>query len=146
MSLGVGPGSGTAPGSSRSGRRSWRASTSRAASRPTARPPPIPVPPRRPSAQAPPREGAVPARPREGGGGEREALRALGEMIEAHPDNLALLLDRARLAARAGDAATLADTVARLGKLSAAWPPRAQEMLRALEQAAGGNNPRLAAT
>ncbi len=80
------------------------------------------------------------------GDGEAEAVRVLGEILTAHPDNLAVLLDRARLSAKTANAEALSDSVKQLGTLSRSWPAGAQERFRALEQVASGKNPRLAAT
>ncbi|HEV3163374.1 MAG TPA: FG-GAP-like repeat-containing protein, partial [Isosphaeraceae bacterium] len=68
---------------------------------------------------------------------EAEALRLLAGILERQPDNLVVLLERARLAAKQGDSKALSDSVAQLGRLAPPWPPRAQEQYRALEQAAG---------
>ena len=61
------------------------------------------------------------------------------------PDNLVVLLERARLAVKRGDAQALDDSVARLGRLASSWPTKAQEVYRELEQAAKAN-PRSAVT
>ena len=79
-------------------------------------------------------------------GGAAESLRLMGAILETHPENLAVLIERARLAAKQGDAEALRDTISRLDKLSAAWPPSAQAQLRALAQAAAGPDLRPAAT
>jgi Tfp pilus assembly protein PilF len=77
---------------------------------------------------------------------EAESRRLLGEILKARPDNLTVLLDLARQAAKAADAEALREVVSRLGKLAPAWSPRAREQFRLLEQAAGGANPRQATT
>jgi tetratricopeptide (TPR) repeat protein len=76
---------------------------------------------------------------------EAEAQRLVEAILALQPDNLAVLLERARLAAKRGDAGALGEAIARLGTLAGPWPPRAQEQYRALGQAAQGNL-RLAAT
>ena len=67
-----------------------------------------------------------------------EALRLMGDIAKSRPDNLPALLDRARLAVKAGDQAALKDTAALLRKQATAWPKRAADQLDALEKAAAG--------
>jgi tetratricopeptide (TPR) repeat protein len=76
---------------------------------------------------------------------DAEALRLAVELSELQPENVVVLLERARLAAKQGDAPSLADTVAKLGKLAPSWPSKAQEIYGELDQAAKAN-PRTAAT
>lgn len=80
-----------------------------------------------------------------GEGGVDEARDLLQRILDRQPENLTVLVERARLAAKAGDAEGLRDAVARLSGLSASWPPRTREALGALEQAAAGASPRAAA-
>ncbi|HEX8201608.1 MAG TPA: tetratricopeptide repeat protein, partial [Isosphaeraceae bacterium] len=83
---------------------------------------------------------------RQGGpDGEAEAGRLHEEILRLRPGNLAVLLERARLAVKRGDAEALGDVVARLGPRAESWPPRAREQYRALREAAA-NDLRLAAT
>lgn len=77
---------------------------------------------------------------------DREAQTLLASILERQPDNLAVLLESARLAAKRGDAETLRRTVARIGAQPALRAPEAQEQFRALQTAAESANPRLAAT
>ena len=79
-----------------------------------------------------------------GPGQDAEAQRVL-EGLLARNENLAVRLDMARLAAKRGDAASLARALAPLAEASAAWPAPARERLAAL-QAAAGRDPRAAAT
>lgn len=75
----------------------------------------------------------------EGAGGpaaDAEAQRLLEELARREPDNLAVLVDRARLAAKRSDAASLDDSVRRLGRFAAGWPPEVAEQYRGVEQAA----------
>ena len=94
-------------------------------------------------------EGAV--RPGQGGrapGGpdsDAEALRLAGELLELRPDNLVVLLERARLAVKRGDAQALGDSVARARPARPVMADEAQELYRELEQAAKAN-PRSAVT
>jgi len=68
------------------------------------------------------------------GDGEAQALYT--EILAVQPGNLAVLLERARLAAKSGDARLLQDTVAGLTARSATWNPAASEQYRALQQTA----------
>ena len=81
-------------------------------------------------------------------GGEQspaEAQRLLTQLLEAQPDNLAVVLELARLAVKRGDMDALQNLIARLEGQSTAWPPEAQEQLRALQEAvAEANSNRLA--
>src|SRR5919198_674798 len=83
---------------------------------------------------------------REGGeGAEEEVLRLLEKILEAQPDNLSVQLDVARLAAKRGDAELFGRLMSRFDAEAAAWPPEAQEQLKAVRDAAAGANPRAAA-
>ena len=70
-----------------------------------------------------------------GPGADAEAQRLLEELVAIQPDNPAVLVERARLAAKRGDAAVLTDSVVRLEKFAGAWPPEVAERYRALQQA-----------
>src|SRR5262249_30612527 len=74
-----------------------------------------------------------------------EAERTFRTLLALHPDNLAVLLEVARLAAKTGDSTTLQTSVGKLAKASAAWPAPAKEQMDLLAQAASGSNPRSAA-
>lgn len=72
-------------------------------------------------------------------GGEHstaEVQRLLTQLLAAQPDNLAVLLELARVAAKHGDVQTLRDSIARLEGKATAWPPVAQEQLRAVQTVA----------
>jgi tetratricopeptide (TPR) repeat protein len=69
-----------------------------------------------------------------------EAQRLIDEQAQLAPDNLAVILDRARIAAKRGDLAVLREAVARLGQLSTGWPPEVLERYRDVEQAAGAGS------
>ena len=56
-----------------------------------------------------------------------EARQWLEEVLERRPDNLAVLLERARWAARMDDGDVLGDTIERLTGLSGAWPELAPD-------------------
>ncbi|WP_165220745.1 FG-GAP-like repeat-containing protein [Aquisphaera insulae] len=78
-------------------------------------------------------------------GSEADALRLANELSDLVPRNAAVLLERARLAAKREDAASLAGAVERLAKLAPDWPSRAQEVQKELGQALKAG-PRGAAT
>ncbi|HWP43300.1 MAG TPA: FG-GAP-like repeat-containing protein, partial [Blastocatellia bacterium] len=77
---------------------------------------------------------------------EAEAQALLEKILEAQPDNLAVLLEVTRIAAKRGDSAVLQKTVARISENSASWPPEIREQLASLQAAAGGADPRGAGT
>lgn len=79
-------------------------------------------------------------------GSEAEAQRLIEKILEAQPDNLAVLLELARLSAKRNDGATLGKVIARLETRASAWPPEVQEQFKALQAAAGGTDARAAAT
>lgn len=81
-----------------------------------------------------------------GADSDNEVWRQAEGILEIQPSNLAVLIERARLAAKRGDVEALRDTVARLGKLSASWPENAREQYRQLEAAAGRQEIRQAST
>src|SRR5262249_2513432 len=76
---------------------------------------------------------------------DAEAQALLQKILDAQPDNLAVLLDVTRLAAKRSDHETLTKTVAKLAEKSSSWPDEAKQQMAALQQAASGNNPRSAA-
>ena len=77
-------------------------------------------------------------------GGEHSAAevqRLLTQLHQLQPDNLAVWLELARVAAKRGDMQTLQDSIARLAGKATAWPPVAQEQLRAVQTVASEANP-----
>ena len=70
-----------------------------------------------------------------------EAQRLLTQLLDLQPDNLAVLLELARINIKQGDIETLQQTIARLEARATAWEPMAQEQLRALQIAASTANP-----
>ena len=58
-----------------------------------------------------------------GADADAEAQRLLEELFALQPENPAVLVERARLAAKRGDAAMVRDSVSRLEKFVGAWPP-----------------------
>jgi tetratricopeptide (TPR) repeat protein len=86
-------------------------------------------------------------------GGQNADAGALGLLEELHrlrPDNLAVLLERARLAAKTRDAVRLKESVGALAQYADGWPPVAVEQYSALRSAADAANladaPRAAAS
>jgi len=75
-----------------------------------------------------------------GSGADAEAQQQFEQILLRQPDNLAALLERARLSAKRGDAAALRDSTMRLDGVSASWPAPAQEQFRALRQAVDAGN------
>ncbi|HEX2162960.1 MAG TPA: FG-GAP-like repeat-containing protein, partial [Thermoanaerobaculia bacterium] len=73
-------------------------------------------------------------------GADDEAQRLLEEIVERAPENVAALVERARLAAKRNDGALLADSLARLAPFAEAWPPEVVEQLRAVEEAAAAGD------
>ena len=64
-----------------------------------------------------------------------EAGRLLDTLLAAQPGNLAVLLDRVRLAAGQGNTEALQTYVARLAARAEAWPPDVREQMQALQDA-----------
>jgi tetratricopeptide (TPR) repeat protein len=76
-------------------------------------------------------------------GGEQSAAevqRLLTQILKAQPDNLAVLLELARVAVKRSDTKTLQDSIARLEKQASTWAPVAQEQLRTLQTVASEAN------
>ena len=66
---------------------------------------------------------------------DAEAAALYDALVERAPANLAVLLERARLAAKMTDAARLRDSVSRVARQADGWPAVAQEQLAALQKA-----------
>ena len=75
-----------------------------------------------------------------GADADAEAQRLLEELFALQPENPAVLVERARLAAKRGDAAMVRDSVSRLEKFVGTWPPEVVERYRALQQTLGAAN------
>ena len=72
--------------------------------------------------------------------GDTDAQAALEELVQLQPQNLALLVERTRLAAKRNDATLLRDSVSRLETFATQWPPTAVEQYRPLQQAAAASD------
>ena len=82
-------------------------------------------------------------------GGENSAAEyqhLMQKVLATQPDNLAALLELARVAARSGDGSTLHATVNQIASESSTWPAEVQEQLRVVRAAVAGPDPRAAAT
>jgi hypothetical protein len=81
-------------------------------------------------------------------GGEHslaEVQRLLTQLLAAQPDNLAVWLELARVAAKRDDRQALQDSIAHLAGQASTWPPVAQEQWRAVQAVtAQGNSNRTA--
>lgn len=78
--------------------------------------------------------------------GAGEAQKLLSQILELQPDNLAVLLEATRIAAKRNDGDTLKGLVARIGERAGVWPPEVQQQLKALQDAVAGGDARAAAT
>lgn len=82
---------------------------------------------------------------RQGGdANDTESRRLMGRILEVQPDNLAVLLEVTRLAAKRNDPAALQSALSQITTLASAWPPEAKDQLMALQTAAAGADPRAA--
>ena len=79
-------------------------------------------------------------------GGAAEFQKLVEKILAVQPDNLAALLELSRIAAKRGEAATLAAAVDRIEKQSAGWAPEAKQQLVALQATVAGQDTRPAAT
>jgi len=75
-----------------------------------------------------------------GANADQEARDALEALLEVAPGNLAVLVERARLAAKRNDLGTLRDSVARLSGPAAAWPQAVTDQFGALRQAVAASS------
>ncbi|HEY6332503.1 MAG TPA: FG-GAP-like repeat-containing protein, partial [Blastocatellia bacterium] len=78
-----------------------------------------------------------------GNSNELEAQQLMRSIVDMQPDNLAVLLELTRLAAKRGDTATLQSTISRMSSDTASWPRQAREQLLTLQSAAAGSDMRL---
>jgi Tfp pilus assembly protein PilF len=70
-----------------------------------------------------------------------QALAMLDELVKLAPQNMAVLVERARVAAKAGDLQRLNDSIARLMPMAANWPELAVQQYQELQKAVAGNDP-----
>src|SRR5262249_30166965 len=67
-------------------------------------------------------------------------------ILKAQPNNLAALLETARISAKRGDTSAMRDALARVTAQSSSWPPEVLQQLNAVQTAAAGSDPAGAAT
>jgi tetratricopeptide (TPR) repeat protein len=77
---------------------------------------------------------------------EAEFQKVMQTILAAQPDNLAALLELARVAAKRGDAGTLKSAVAQISAQSSTWPAEVRQQLAAVQAAEAGTDLRAAAT
>ena len=83
---------------------------------------------------------------REGGASSDADAQALyAKALASHSDNLALLLDLTRLAAKRGDKQTMQSGISRLTAASNIWPGEARQRLAILQQSAKASSPQASA-
>jgi hypothetical protein len=83
---------------------------------------------------------------RQGGAeNDAEAQRIIEEMLKTHRQNLALSLERLRIAAKRGDLAAVRETLAALESAKADWPPVAARLFDLIKEASASSNTRLLA-
>jgi cytochrome c-type biogenesis protein CcmH/NrfG len=84
---------------------------------------------------------------RQGGdNSDAEYQQLMQKMLETQPDNLAILVELGRIAAKRGDADSLHRVIAKVSERSAGWPPEVQQQLSALQAAVSGPDTQAAAT
>jgi tetratricopeptide (TPR) repeat protein len=81
-----------------------------------------------------------------GPGATAETQRQLEAILAVQPQNLVVLIELARLAAKTGNADLLRQTLARIRPLSEGWPADYRQRLAEVERLAAGADPRGAAT
>jgi len=72
---------------------------------------------------------------RGGSTADSEALQLMNRLLAQQPDNLLVLIERARLAAKAGEEGPLRETLDRLDQRAEGWPEAARSSLRAAQDA-----------
>ncbi len=77
---------------------------------------------------------------------EVEFQRLLQQILSIHPENLAALLEQARIAAKRSDTQALNAAVRQLAERSASWPSEVKQQVRSVQAAATGADTRATAT
>jgi len=75
---------------------------------------------------------------------DAQALALLDELLKLAPRNMAVLVERTRVAAKAGDLQRLNDGIARLQPMAANWPPLAVQQYQDLQSAIAANDLQMA--
>ncbi len=84
---------------------------------------------------------------RQGGeNSEAELEQLMQKVLAAEPNNLAALLELARVAAKRNDVAALKSAVAQINAQSSGWPSEVQQQLKSVDSAVAGSDLRAAAT
>ncbi len=73
-------------------------------------------------------------------GADDEAQRLIDDLFALQPENLSVIVDRARIAAKRGDAARLHETMAHLEPFAGGWPSDVVEQYRAAKQASDASD------
>ena len=77
---------------------------------------------------------------RQGGeNAESEYQQLIQKMLEAQPDNLAVLLELGRVAAKRGDSETLRRVVNKISERAAAWPTEIQQQVTTVQSSSGSD-------
>ena len=77
---------------------------------------------------------------------DSEYQQLIQKMLDVQPDNLAVVLELGRIAAKRGDAETLRRVVSKISQRGSSWPAEIQKQLGAVQTAATGPDARQAAT
>ena len=77
---------------------------------------------------------------------DSEYQQLIQKMLDVQPDNLAVLLELGRIAAKRGDADTVRRVINKLSERGSSWPVEVQQQLSAAQTAATGPDVRQAAT
>ena len=77
---------------------------------------------------------------------DSEYQQLIQKMLDVQPDNLAVLLELGRIAAKRGDADTVRRVVNKVSERGSSWPDEVQQQLSAAQTAATGPDVRQAAT
>jgi len=84
---------------------------------------------------------------RQGGeNSEADCQQLIQKMLEVKPDNVAILLELGRMAAKRGDTETLHRVVAKVSERASGWPAEVHQQLSLLQISAAGPDPQAAAT
>jgi hypothetical protein len=77
---------------------------------------------------------------------ETKYQQLIQKMLETQPENVAVLVELGRIAAKRGDADTVKQTVSKIFERSSGWPAEVQQQLSAVQTAVAGPDARQAAT
>jgi Flp pilus assembly protein TadD len=78
--------------------------------------------------------------------GEAQFQKLVERILIAQPNNLAALLELARIAAKQGDAATVKSAVEKIAAQASGWPPEVQRQLKVVQTAVSSGDLHTAAT